>query len=511
MSLTGTTTPGVNVRTNTAPVSRAAQRQSSAKFMAVVNSPWGPTNQPTTVSSFADYFRQFGGLNANSRGGDALYAYFNVFAGFYAQVVRVAGAAAALGSLTIQDRGVGVAQKNTLKIETKYYPGAGMDVLVTIEDDGAGAVKITERSALLGVTKVHRAVSIDAAVIARVNADAVLIKLTNMNSTNVAPTNLPALTAETALVGGTDDYAGITDATYIGADTGGVKTGLQCFNTEDYGTGTVALPGVTTDAARVALYAHAEKYRRVAVPDVAAGLTKDQVVTIRLAHSSMFAAMHWPLVRFTDFAGSGLEKVYNTSGFVAGAIAESEAAVGVWQAPANIFGIIHGALGVELSAAGQPQVDEATRGFLGENQVNPVAPLYGEVKLYDDLVITADPRVQMIHEIRVLNYLYYEIKRSLQNIPFRTIDASGRLFGEVRRVCEQICRELWDKGRGGLFGATEAEAFRVVCDFSNNPPESLDRQELNVDVDVKISPTARRVNVNLDNRPITVDLKTLQR
>jgi phage tail sheath protein FI len=508
--ITGSTTPGVNVDVNDAPVSRAAQSQPASKAMIVINSLWGPANVVTTTSSFSDSARQFGPLDPNSRGLDFLYAYFNVFAGYLAQVVRVVGPAATLAHLTIKDRGVGAAQKDTVKVESKYFPGAGLDVLVTVEDDGAGFVKITERSVALNVKKVHRQVSMAAADIARVNQEAALIKLTDLASTNPAPTNLPSLTAETALAGGTDDFASLTDASYIGTDNGVTKTGLQCFNTEDYGTGTVALPGVTTEAARVALYAHAEAYRRLAAPDLATGLTKDDVVAVRVAHSSMFACLHWPNVRMLDFAGSGLEKIYPTSGFVAGAIAESEARIGVWQAPAGQFGRVRGAIGVELSAAGQPQVDDSTRGYLGDNQVNPIAPLNGDIKLYDDLVITDDSRVQMIHEIRVLNYLYYAIKASLQNLPFRTIDGSGRLFGEARRVVEQVCRELWNKGRGGLYGKTEAEAFRVVCDSSNNPPESLDRQELNVDVDVRISPTARRVNVSLNNRPITVDLKTLQ-
>ena len=509
--LTGSTTPGVNVNVNSAPVSRAAQLQSSATFMPVVNSPWGPANRPTPITSFADYARQFGGLDVNSRGGDALYAFFNVMRGDRALVVRVVGPAAQFASLTVKDRGVGAAQKDAWKIESKDYPGDDTDILVTIEDDGAGFVKVTERSVRLKVVKTHRKVANDAASIARVNRDAVLIRLVDQNSTNAAPTNLPALTAETALAGGTDDAANITAATYIGTDDGTTKKGLHCFADEDYGTGTVALPGVTTESARVALYAHAEVFRRIAVPDLPQGYTKDQAVAARQAHSSTFGALYWPYVRYDDFMGSGLEKLYPASGFVAGAIAEAVTRVGVWQAPAGEFGRIRGARGVELSAAGQPQVDNSTRGYLGENQVNPIAVMRGEVKIYDALVITADPRVQMIHELAVLNYLYYAIKRSLENLTFRTIDGSGRLFGEARRVVEQLCRELWDEGRGGLYGATEEEAFRVVCDESNNPRESLDRQELNVDCDVLISPTNRRTNVNLNNQPLTVSLKTLQR
>src|SRR5437868_13763132 len=112
--ITGQTTPGVNVHTNTAPVTRAAQLQASSKFMPVINSLWGPVHVPTTTSSFADSVRQFGPLDPNSRGMDALYAYFNVFQGYLAQVVRVKGPAAALASHTFTDRGLGIAHEDTL-------------------------------------------------------------------------------------------------------------------------------------------------------------------------------------------------------------------------------------------------------------------------------------------------------------------------------------------------------------------------------------------------------------
>src|SRR6185369_3970575 len=88
--------PGVTVRTNTAQVARAIDRQPSSTAFVVLYSPWGPVNVPTTVTSWPDFVRTFGGFDANSPGADALYIFFQLYSGKNAVVCRVAGAAKAL-------------------------------------------------------------------------------------------------------------------------------------------------------------------------------------------------------------------------------------------------------------------------------------------------------------------------------------------------------------------------------------------------------------------------------
>jgi len=62
---------------------------------------------------------------------------------------------------------------------------------------------------------------------------------------------------------------------------------------------------------------------------------------------------------------------------------------------------------------------------------------------------------------------------------------------------------------GAFYGATEQEAFVVTCDESNNPAEDLDLGIVKVQVGVKISPTAERIIVNIDNVPLSQDLSVL--
>ncbi|HEX8747391.1 MAG TPA: hypothetical protein VF717_09330 [Pyrinomonadaceae bacterium] len=504
LPITGSSTPGVHVGVNDSPVARPSQLETNSRLLAVGYSPWGPVNQPVNITGFEDYRRQFGGLHANSALGDAMYIFFNVFPGDRAVVVRVVGAAAAVATKTIKDRGVDEAEDDTLRIDAKY-PSSSVEVRFKIEaGTEANTVRLTVWSNKLDLMESYNNLKMDAASLAIVNAASKLVKLTNLASANAAPANLPDLTAETLLVGGSDDFAGLSDASFIGAGAGTAEaTGLQVLNSEEFGPGQVALPGVTTDAAHAALEAHGLAYQRLPLHDAAEGLDKDEVKDVRDAIT--FGGLHWPRVVMLDFAGSGVRKFYPTSAFAAGACAKADS-IGVFKAPAGLTGLIPGALGIETYSTGLAQMDDNTRAFLNENQINAIVPFRGQgIRIYGERLISPDSRVQMIHEIRTLNYLYYQLKASLQNIPFQTIDGSGQLFREAKSVCESICRQLWRAG--GLYGATEEEAFLVVCDQQNNPAESLDQQVLNVKVDVRISPTAERVNVSLNQQPLTVKLE----
>ena len=462
---------------------------------------------PNRITSWPVFVRHFGGLHANSMLADALYIFFNLFGGSLAIVCRVVGAAAAAATATIKDRGVGAAQKDTLKIDAKY-PSSSVDVRYKIENGTkADTFKLTLRSVALGLQEIYDDLKVDAANLTLVNQKSKLAKLTNMNSTNAAPINLPAVTAEATLAGGTDDFAAINDARYIGTDTGTTRTGLQTFKSEEYGTGQVAIPGLTTAATHAALIAQAEAFKRLALLDEAAGASKTDVVATRALYGSNHAAIHWPRVDMYDFAGSGVRKIYPTSGFIAGACAKADREIGTHKAPAGYT--IPGAIDVARYPDGTPQTDEATRAYLNENEVNAITPLPEQgVKIYGERLMTGDNRVQMIHEIRTLNLIFYQLKKSYQSIPFAVVDGSGALFRQVKSLSEQYLRTLWKAG--ALYGATEQEAFIVICDASNNPPAELDQQRIHVQVGVKLSPTAEMVIVAVDNVPLTQSLAVLQ-
>lgn len=501
------TLPGVTVLVNTAQVARPIERQPTSTAFAVGYSPWGPVNTPRVITSWPDFVRQFGGFDANSFLDDFAYIFFNIFPGKQMWITRVVGTIPVKATKTLNDRAG--APLPTIRVDAKY-PSSRVDLKVTVEAGTvADSVKFTFRSVFLNRKEVFDDFKVDAASIDLINQKSKLVDLTNLNSATVAPNNLPAIAAEAALVGGDDDFDTITAATYIGADSGqpGGKTGLQTFKDEQLGGGQVAIPGLTTDPTHAALLAHAEAYHRLALPDPPLGSDKQDMADIRALYGSWYAALYWPWVEYLDFEGSGLKKFYPPSGFAAGACAKADREIGTHKAPANYQ--ILGALGVEKASNGQSQTDDNTREFLNAKEVNVITPLPEQgVKIYGARVITGDRRVQMVHEIRLLNLFYYSAKIGYQWAVFQVVDPQGRLFRDLKATGVSFLKPYWEAG--ALFGKKPEEAFIVVADESNNPPEELDAQRVHVQWGVHISPTSEIVIINIDNVRLFQSLDVLQ-
>jgi hypothetical protein len=507
------TLPGVSVIVNATQVGSPIVQQPSSTAFVVGYSPWGPVGVPTIVTSWSDFVRQFGGFDANSYLDDFAHVFFNLYKGARMRVSRVVGAAAAKATITLSDRAV--APLATLRLDGKY-PSSRVDIKEKVEaGTTAGTVKLTLRSVMLNIREVFDDIKMDAASMERINQGSNLVTATNLNSATAAPNNLPALSAvvngvvtETALAGGSDDFAGITAARYVGIDDGETRTGLQAFNDELLGGGQVAIPGITAGTVHTALVAHAELYHRLALLDPPLGSDKADMVAIRLLFGTWYGAIHWPWVLMLDHAGSELAKYYPPSCFAAGACARVDREIGVHKAPANIG--VPNALNVETLSTGQTQTDAGTREYLNGNDINVITMLPQEgIKIYGERVMTgSNRRVSRIHEIRVLNVLYYSFKIAYAYAVFSVVDGSGKLFRELRSVGEQFLRTFYQAG--ALFGEKEEDAFVVVCDDGNNPPSELDAGRVHVDIGVKISPAAETIIINIDNVPNSQDLSVLQ-
>ncbi len=498
------TLPGAFVLLNTAQVARPVQRQPTSTFYMVGYSIWGPVNQPTPVTSWADYVGQFGPFDDNSFTDDAAYTYFNVFQGKTAFMNRVVGPAAAVATLTLKDRSAD-AGLNTARIDGKY-PSSRVDLRVTIENGVLpDTFTLTVRSVLLNRREVHPNLKMDAASVDLVNHNSKLIRIVDLGSATAAPNDIPRVLAETPLAGGSDDFAGLDAADFIGTDDGETKTGLQAFKDRNLGTGQVAIPGMTSDAVHAALVAHGEAYKRLALLDPPFASDKAAVAAIRALYGTWFGGIYWPWVQMLDYAGSGFKKFYPPSAFAAGACAQVDVRVGTHKAPANI--VIPGALDVERNASGQSQVDDNTREFLNGRDVNVIVPFSNEgVKIYSERVMTGDRRVQMIHEIRLLNLFYYSASEAYKWAAFSVVDGSGRLFRDLEQTGRDFLRVFWKAG--ALFGKKESEAFLV--DAHSTPQEELDLGRVHVKWGVKISPTAEQIIVQLDNVRLNQDLGVLQ-
>lgn len=500
--------PGVIAIVNAGEVARSVQRQPTSTFFVAGYSPWGPVSTPRTITSWVDYVRQFGGFDVNSFLDDSLYAFFNLYPGANAVVCRVVGDAAAVATLSLKDRSLAPGI-NTLKVDAKY-PSGRVDIKVTIADGTvANTFKLTVASLLLKHTEIYDNRSMShATTLAEINQKSQLVKVTDLGSVTASPNDNPRALVATLLAGGDDDFAGLAAGDYVGTDDGDVRSGLQAFNDEAFGTGQVAIPGITSDTVHAALIAHSESYHRLALLDAPSGSDKDEVVDIRTNYGTWYGAIYWPWVEVLDFAGSGLKKFLPPSGFVAGECAKADRTIGTHRAPANL-GSIPTAVGVELTAGGASQTDDGTREFLGSHDVNVITPLpEAGIRVYDELVMTADTLVAFVHQIRMLNLIYYSLKVAYLSYVFSVVDGRGRLFRDLRDTSKEFLRSLYVSD--ALFGATEEEAFIVICDETNNPPASLENGQVHVQVGVHLAGTARMIFINIDNLPLFQSLGVLQ-
>lgn len=504
----GSAAPGVHARINAGQIMRPAPPASPSTAFAVGYSGWGPVNTPTVITSWQEFVRTFGPFNANSFLDDFCYIYFNLYPGTRAVICRVVGTSPVVGTLSVVDRH-STTPTATIRFDAKY-PSSSVDVKIKIEDGTqADTFKLTVKSDALGTpAEIFDNLKTDAASILRVNQNSQLVVLTNLANGHTAPANLPALTAETALAGGDDKFSTINAATMIGSDDGTTRTGLQAFNSEDYGPGQVAIPGMTTDTVHAALVAHAEAWKRLALLDVPLGATKATAVSIRSNYSTGHGAIHWPRPQLLDFAGTDTLKYYPTSGFIAGECAKADLREGPHRAPANL-GPIPNALDVERASNGQPQTDtENVRAYLNDNQVNVITPLYQQgVKVYGARVMSTG-LVQTISAIRTLCLIYYQLKSSYQQLPFAVVDASGSFYRQVKSITESYLRTLY---RAGAFaGEKESKAFVVNCDRNNNPADELDAGRVHVQVGVIPVGMAEFIYLDIQAVPQTQDLTVLQ-
>lgn len=499
------TKPGVTVLTNQSQVARPVERQPTSTAFIVGYTPWGRTNVPIIVTSWLEYVRECGAFDSNSYVDDFCYTFFNYFGGKQVVISRVIGIDAGKANLTLVDRfGAGIPY-STLRVEAKYPSTRAIIYVDVAAGTQANTVKLTVRCPFLHMIEPFDNVTLTQLALDNVNERSRLIKLTNLNSPTIPPNDLPAIGTFT-LTDGFDDSDNVNNEALVGTydSSTGVRTGLRVFDDETLGTGQVLIPGVTGSTVLNALIAHATQFHRLALLDAPLGLSPGGAKTFSVDYTGASAALYYPWVEMRDFAEPTLKKLYPPSIFAAGACAQVDRTIGTHKAPANVQ--IPNAIDIEPAASGL--LTDTAREILNAARVNVIAPLPGQgIKIYGARVLSADPRIQMVHEIRLMNLFYHSAKRAYEWAAFSVVDGNGRLFRDLRATGAAFLRNFWRAG--ALYGRTEEEAFVVVADASNNPPEELNAGRVHVQWGVKLSPTAEQIIVSIDNVALFTDLSVL--
>jgi len=286
----------------------------------------------------------------------------------------------------------------------------------------------------------------------------------------------------------------VTPADLVGSESD--RTGYQGLAIAENVT-MVAIPDLVTVATREdgsideEMFLGAQKqlidyceaaHNKMAILDTPPGLNATRALEwrSRLARDSAFGALYYPNVVVNNplaRPGANNGELYltvPTAGHVAGVWARTDAARGVWKAPANepLRGI------VRL----ENDVTNGEQDLLNPDGVNCIRSFgsYGTKIWGARTLAKTDPSWRYINVRRLFNFVEESIQRGTQWAVFEPNDFD--LWQRVKRNITSFLRGLWTQG--ALVGATPEQAFYVLCDESNNPASSVDEGKLIVEIGI---------------------------
>ncbi|MDG4859633.1 phage tail sheath C-terminal domain-containing protein [Streptomyces sp. T-3] len=112
----------------------------------------------------------------------------------------------------------------------------------------------------------------------------------------------------------------------------------------------------------------------------------------------------------------------------------------------------------------------------------------------DARTLSQEANWQYINVRRLVSFLSDSIRQSSTWAVFEPNDE--RLRATLRHRVSEFLTDEWKQG--ALAGRTPDEAFYVICDESNNPPESLTRNLLTIDIGAAAVRPAEFINIRIN-------------
>lgn len=294
------------------------------------------------------------------------------------------------------------------------------------------------------------------------------------------------------------DLAGGGDGTVAARDLGTFNDALDRF-TYDLGAGQVAAPGVTDPDYHKAIGVHIDANHRCAVVDLEDTNDKMDLLAARaeldgqpgaramlaMGHHLRYPAQTPPASVIIPYSGiqmgiiARVDKGGDPAAVAAGANAVSRLALGVSQT-----------------------FSDADREELNANGVTLGREMFGAVRTYGYRT-AAGPDIRdnwtFFQESRVIMAIAHESNAGLEEYVFDTIDGRLHLLVSAKNMLTGICMKYWQAG--ALYGTESNQAFRVICDGSNNSIDTIKLGEIHAMIKLKTSKIAEWVKLNIVKVP----------
>jgi len=188
------------------------------------------------------------------------------------------------------------------------------------------------------------------------------------------------------------------------------------------------------------------------------------------------AAIYFPWLNALD-AQQNLTRPFPPSGFVAGIYAATDAARGVWQAPAGITAPVTGALDPVV------KLTDAENAVLNPHAVNCIrifpkfgAVVWGARTLAGSAQAASDWTYVPVRRLAL--YIEASVTNGTKWATFEPNDA--RLWSELNRSIGAFMQTLFTQG--AFKGQSAAQTYFVQCNAQNNPPSGVDQGIVNITI-----------------------------
>lgn len=195
------------------------------------------------------------------------------------------------------------------------------------------------------------------------------------------------------------------------------------------------------------------------------------------------AALYFPWLRNSQ------QRWMPPCGHVAGIFARSDAARGVFKAPANEE--VRDALDLEMA------IDNTVQDELNPAQINCLRSFPGRgIRVWGARTLSRDPNWRYINVRRVFLTLGRWINANMQWANFEP--NSPRLWVRIQRELSVYLDRLWQAG--ALQGRSQQQAFYVKCDADINPPDRREAGELITEIGLAAAVPAEFLVVRIIHR-----------
>jgi hypothetical protein len=486
--------PGVYVQETLNPVQTIAA-PTSATFAAFYGANDKGPLTPVLVSSWSEYTKYFGTWNT-AAGNELPLAVYTFFqnGGSRAYVARAVGAGAVSAFRALNDRAGTPAP--TLRIQAFNAGTWGNNLNVTITD--------STTTGLFNIT-LYQGGNTDADIVETFTD----LSMTSTNARyalsviNATSNYVFALDLGSAATGAVRNPATGTNLSLATGANGGAITNITTYTPFDIINQSLTLnvagrvDATTVNAAISYAEARGDIFVVIDGSDLPVGNAATSSTQLNLASTytpSSAAAVYYPRISISDptvgvNGSSTAVRTIGAGGAVAGLYSATDAARGVFKAPAGLQARIAGAVGVSSLTNAELDLMNSTAA-----PVNAIKFIPGTgICVMGARTLKAGNLDKYVPTRRTLIFLKKTLTELTQFAVFEPNNAETRR--RLNSTISSFLTSFWSQG--GLAGATPQQAFFVQADTENNPQVSIDNGELNIAVGVALQRPAEFIVIKI--------------